>query len=120
MPKKIGYFLDFERRDQVSEYGVPYREIAINSFCDEPGLDVTIRRYPKRTFVAYEDNRDNQSGGYDIDDCWLAPTIIVAKISNKDFDIQTVLEDCAVKIGLASTWPYYREIVVNEVKSLLQ
>jgi hypothetical protein len=74
---------------------VPYRELAIDGFGGER-VRVTVRRYPKRTFVAYEDDRDlpDPVGPYasDAEDAYVEVTRVVMKVNNNDeFDIHDAL-----------------------------
>lgn len=64
--------------------GVPYIELRISAADDF--YEISFRRYPVRVFVAVEDNRDNPSGGSDLDDCWIAPVVVIDRVLHSEFD----------------------------------
>lgn len=63
--------------------GVPYTELRISP--EDEFYEITFRKYPKRIFVAVEDNRNNPSSGADLSDCWIAPAVILEKTLHADF-----------------------------------
>lgn len=73
--------------EDADNNNVPYVELKITP--SDPGDDdfeITFRKYHKRIFVGVTDDRANQSGGQDLDDCWCAPTIIIERTLRNEFD----------------------------------
>jgi len=83
-------------RDSTAR-GIPYLELII-SFSD--GLEISVRRYPKNTFVGYSDDSGNWSSGADLEECWLAPTYIYKKTPNGSFSIVSVVKGLADELGI--------------------
>lgn len=79
--------------NQPAEPGrAPYIQLLIE-FEHDPSLDeeeeffqITFRAYPVRVFVAIDDQRDNPFSGQDLDDCFLAPAVVVQRILKQEFD----------------------------------
>jgi len=67
---------------------IPYTELYITLGNDNYAEDyeITFRAYYKNVFVAVEDNRDNPCSGADLEDCWIAPTIIIQKSPKIEFN----------------------------------
>jgi hypothetical protein len=66
--------------------GVSYVELKISpSDPEDDVFFITFRKYPKRVFVGVEDERDSPFGGADLEDCWLAPVVIIQKILIEEF-----------------------------------
>lgn len=66
--------------------GMRYIELYI-ALDESQDYEITFRAYPKSVFVGVEDNRANQSTGYDVEDCCLAPVVIIEKTTPKnEFD----------------------------------
>ena len=80
----------------ITNQGVPYKELRATI---EFGLDISIRKYPRRTFLAFEDDRDNPSGGADLLDCYLTPTYIFSKTPNENFSVEAQLPPLLEKIN---------------------
>jgi len=73
-------------RKETDDKNIPYTELYI-TLDEEQDFEITFRAYPKSVFVGIEDNRSNQSTGYDLEDCWIAPVMIIEKTSPKrEFD----------------------------------
>ena len=70
----------------TGETKASYIELSISSDPRDGFYEITFRAYPSRVFVAVEDNRDNQSGGADLEDCWIAPAVIIQKTPRSEFD----------------------------------
>jgi hypothetical protein len=71
----------------TDDNNVPYLELKIEpSDPRDPLFFITFRKYPKRVFVGVEDYRLDQSSGADLEDCWLAPVVIVEKTERNLFD----------------------------------
>jgi hypothetical protein len=62
---------------------IPYIELYI-TLDESSDFEITFRAYYKTVTVGIEDNRANQSGGQDIEDCWIAPVVIIEKTSPKN------------------------------------
>jgi hypothetical protein len=102
-------FMAFAVKRETSGKGVPYVEARWSYVFDE-SVEISFRRYPKRTFVAYEDDRGNLSSGVDLDDCYLTPTYIFAKISNYEFEPLPTLYDVICHIfGPPSAWTWRQD-----------
>jgi hypothetical protein len=80
-----------------SENGVPYTWLLATIDC---GLEVSIRKYPRRTFLAYSDDRANCSSG-EVGDCYLAPTYIFSKMPNGEFSIKEDLPPLLAVLEIA-------------------
>lgn len=76
--------MNAEIRKDKTEKDVPYTELLISD--EEGDYEITFRAYYQNVFVGVEDNRDNQSGGADLEDCWIAPTVIIEKTPKYKFD----------------------------------
>ena len=88
--------IPFEHTENITrstgktEKGVPYTELKLQFFLGYP-IDITFRAYTKNVWIAYNDDRFNQSNGADLLDCWLAPTIIYKKVPIQQFDLEKYL-----------------------------
>jgi hypothetical protein len=71
----------------TDDNNIPYVELKIepSDQLDAP-FYITFRKYPRRVFVGVEDERENQSSGLDLEDCYLAPVVIIAKTPRAEFD----------------------------------
>ena len=77
---------------------VPYTEWSLDDLLDDQ-ITINIRRYPKRTFVGYEDGRDDLSSGADLDDCWSGPLVVVAKIPNDEYTDNKAIDAVCRALG---------------------
>lgn len=71
-------------RKDKTEKDIPYIELYISD--EDRDYEITFRAYFKNVFVAVEDNRDNQSSGTDLEDCWIAPAVLIEKTAKEAFD----------------------------------
>ncbi len=58
-----------------------------------PNVYVSIRKYPKRYYIAYEDYRLDLSSGADVEDCYDAPTYIFKRVPHEQFSLPAVLQE---------------------------
>ena len=66
---------------------VPYLELKFSpEHPDDTPLYITFRKYYKRVFVGVEDYSYDQTQGFDLEDVWLSPIIIIEKTLIPEFD----------------------------------
>ena len=87
MDENTSVYIHDERKSEI-----PYVELEImEQGQDGELLDITIRKYPKRVFVAYCDDNGDGYMGSDNMDVWMAPSYITEKTPHPEFNLLSAL-----------------------------